>query len=144
VSLHVCNRNLPWAWSKANDRIPLFDGEKQQKTPVQALLRPNATLQAVDSSNPATLLRSGIAGESNGRAAEFVGPQDCLAGSEAGVKGLRPGAGYLNPCLSQKLSDCTTSCFGGATPPAVDRESVRHAEIYERVPIDLNQFALSI
>src|SRR5215469_5823547 len=37
-----CGRDTP------NDRIPLFDGEKQQTTPVPALLRPNATLQAVD------------------------------------------------------------------------------------------------
>ena len=32
--------NLPGSWSEDNDRIPLFDGEKQQKTPVQALHRP--------------------------------------------------------------------------------------------------------
>jgi hypothetical protein len=32
-----------------NDRIPLFDAEKQQKTPVQARLRWNPTLQVVDS-----------------------------------------------------------------------------------------------
>jgi hypothetical protein len=30
------------------DRIPLFDGEKQQKMPIQALRRPNTTLQVVD------------------------------------------------------------------------------------------------
>ena len=29
--------------------IPLFDGEKQQKTPVPALRGRNATLQAIDS-----------------------------------------------------------------------------------------------
>src|SRR5262249_19790959 len=29
--------------------IPLFDGEKQQDTPVYGLRRPNATLQVVDS-----------------------------------------------------------------------------------------------
>jgi hypothetical protein len=28
--------------------IPLFDAEKQQKTPVQALLTPNSTIQAID------------------------------------------------------------------------------------------------
>jgi hypothetical protein len=32
-----------------NDRIPLFDAEKQQKTPVQARRRRNPALQVVDS-----------------------------------------------------------------------------------------------
>jgi hypothetical protein len=32
-----------------NDRIPLFDAEKQQKTPVQACRRRNLALQVVDS-----------------------------------------------------------------------------------------------
>jgi hypothetical protein len=45
-------------------RIPLFDGEKQQKTPVQAHHRPNATFQVFDSistmQNSATLPNSGI------------------------------------------------------------------------------------
>jgi hypothetical protein len=31
-----------------NHRIPLFDGEKQQKTPVQAIRRTNPTFQVVD------------------------------------------------------------------------------------------------
>jgi hypothetical protein len=35
--------NLPRSWFDDNDRIPLFDGEEQQKTPVPALLRPNVT-----------------------------------------------------------------------------------------------------
>jgi len=33
----------------SRERIPLFDGEKQQKTPIQALRRPISTLQVVDS-----------------------------------------------------------------------------------------------
>jgi hypothetical protein len=32
-----------------NDRIPLFDAEKQQKTPVQARSRRNPALQVLDS-----------------------------------------------------------------------------------------------
>jgi hypothetical protein len=32
-----------------NERIPLFDGERQQKTPVPTLRRLNATLQVIDS-----------------------------------------------------------------------------------------------
>jgi hypothetical protein len=32
-----------------NDRFPLFDAKKQQKTLIPALRRPNATLQVVDS-----------------------------------------------------------------------------------------------
>jgi hypothetical protein len=31
-----------------SDRIPLLTGEKQQKQPIQALCRPNATLQVID------------------------------------------------------------------------------------------------
>jgi hypothetical protein len=34
---------------KDNDQIPLFDAEKQQKTPVQARRRRNPALQVVDS-----------------------------------------------------------------------------------------------
>jgi hypothetical protein len=38
----------PRAWSNP-ERIPLFDEEKQQKTLIPALRRPNATLQVLDS-----------------------------------------------------------------------------------------------
>src|SRR5215469_3677450 len=53
-----CGRDTP------NDRIPLFDGEKQKKTPVPALRRPNTTLQVFDlftlTRNSTTRPNSGI------------------------------------------------------------------------------------
>ena len=59
------SQQLPWApafeaviyfrtgallrFARGQRRIPLFDAEKQQKTPVQAGRRPNLVLQVVDS-----------------------------------------------------------------------------------------------
>ena len=42
------------------DRIPLFNAEKQQKTPVQARRRPNPVLQVVDSTWIRTEFRYGV------------------------------------------------------------------------------------
>jgi hypothetical protein len=66
-------------WSEDNGRIPLFDGEKHEKTAIQALRGPNAALQAVDSIRVhirfpyAAEQRKfgGQSGELNGRTAEL-------------------------------------------------------------------------
>ena len=58
--------------------IPLFDGENSKKTAVQALLRPNLTLQVIDFIWPDAKFRyaaeqrnfSGLTGELNGLTAE--------------------------------------------------------------------------
>jgi hypothetical protein len=60
-------------------RIPLFDGEKQQKTAVQALRSPNQTLQAIDLIRLDAKFRYaaeqrnflGLTAELNGRTAEM-------------------------------------------------------------------------
>jgi hypothetical protein len=73
---------------RPSERIPLFDGEKQQKPLIPAPRRPNATLQAIDSIRVWTKFRyaanSGIFSAEQGNylaeqrnAAEFVG-QDFL------------------------------------------------------------------
>src|SRR5215472_2335996 len=41
-------RKLPRSWSQDNDRIPLFHGEKQQKTPVLAPSQTETGLQVID------------------------------------------------------------------------------------------------
>jgi hypothetical protein len=55
--------------------IPLFDGEKQQKTPVQALRRPKWTLQVIDSIRvPAKFRYAAKQRNFAGRSGELFGP----------------------------------------------------------------------
>jgi hypothetical protein len=65
-----------------NDRIPLFDAEKQQKTPVQARRRRNPALQVVDSAWIIREFRYGAEQRKfGGRSGELNGLTDELQGN---------------------------------------------------------------